>query len=69
MADRFADADRLRRLVELMSSGDLTEKRRALGRLRLAYRNGDRAKRRFIVSLLYSVPLTSAADPKRNPLE
>jgi hypothetical protein len=56
MPNRFADDDRLRRLADLMSSGNAVEKRKALRQLRLAYRNGDRAKRRFIVSLLYSSP-------------
>jgi hypothetical protein len=68
MPDRFADEDRLRRLVDLMSSGNLVEKRKALGRLRLAYRNGDRAKRRFIVSLLYNSPVSvMSADPESPP--
>jgi len=62
MADRFSDEDRLRRLIDLMSSGNLTARRKALGRLRLAYRNGDRAKRRFIVSLLYHAPVQRAVD-------
>ena len=66
MPDRFADEHRLRRLVDLMSSGNLVEKRKALRQLRLAYRNGDRAKRRFIVSLLYYSPVsvTSVEEPE-----
>jgi hypothetical protein len=68
MPERFADEDRLRRLAGLISSGNTAEKRKALRQLRLAYRNGDRAKRRFIVSLLY-YSSAMPADPESAPSE
>jgi hypothetical protein len=69
MADRFADEDRLRRLIDQVSSGNSAERRRASRQLSLAYRNGDRAKRRFIVNLLYEsrISVGSGAELENPP--